>query len=283
MERRRSRHRPAQDKTRRVTNAERFQRGSGNAERGNFPRSEFPVPRFFMVRLQKFLAEAGVASRRASEKIILAGQVSVNGREVRELGSKVDPDHDRVEVDGRRVRTKRKIYVALHKPRRFLCAREEGSPQRLVGDLLPREWGNLYSVGRLDFDSEGLIFMTNDGDFCLHLTHPRYGIRKTYIATVEGKVGGEVLRKLTQGIEDAGETLKAEKAHLISASNSRSVIELEMCEGKNREVRRMFESQGLNVVRLQRIKIGPIKLGELPEGKWRTLTESEIKSLLPKI
>ncbi len=236
-----------------------------------------------MIRLQKFLAEAGVASRRASEKIISEGQVSVNGKLVRELGTKVDPDHDRVEVDGRRIKPKRKIYVALHKPRKFLCAREEDSPRRLVGDLLPREWNNLYSVGRLDYESEGLIFLTNDGDFCLHLTHPRYGVRKTYIATVLGKIAPEAVRKLTQGIEDAGEMLKAERARIFSASNSRSVVELEMREGKNREVRRMFEAQGMTVERLQRIQIGPIKLGELPEGKWRTLTESEIKSLLPKL
>jgi 23S rRNA pseudouridine2605 synthase len=247
--------------------------------------SEFPVHSFecLMIRLQKFLAEAGVASRRASEKIILAGEVSVNGKVVSELGTKVDPDHDRVEIDGRRVKSKRKIYVALHKPRKFLCAREEGSNRRLIGDLLPREWSNLYSVGRLDYESEGLIFLTNDGEFCLHLTHPRYGVRKTYLATVEGKVGTELLRKLTQGIEDAGEILKAERARILSATNSRSVVELELREGKNREVRRMFETQGLTVERLQRTKIGSIKLGELPEGKWRTLTESEIKSLLPKL
>jgi 23S rRNA pseudouridine2605 synthase len=236
-----------------------------------------------MIRLQKFLAESGIASRRASEKIILDGQVSINGKEVRELGTKVDPVKDRVEIDGRRIKPRRKIYVALNKPRKFLCSREEGSPKRLVGDLLPKEWSNLYSVGRLDYDSEGLIFLTNDGDFCLRLTHPRYGVRKTYLATVAGKIGPEMLRKLVEGIEDAGEFLKAEKARLISANNSRSIVELELAEGKNREVRRMFESQNLTVERLQRTKIGPIKLGELPEGKWRTLTESEIKSLLAKL
>jgi len=278
MEGWRTGHRAPQNETRRLTIAKP---GTRNAE--PLTRQQLIFPRFLMVRLQKFLADAGVASRRASEKIILAGQVRVNGREVRELGTKVDPGHDRVEVDGMRLKPKRKIYVALHKPRKFLCAREEGSPRRLVGDLLPREWSNLYSVGRLDYESEGLIFLTNDGDFCLHMTHPRYGVRKTYLATVEGKLGTEVLRKVTQGIEDAGETLKAEKARLLSASNSRSVVELEMCEGKNREVRRMFEAQGLTVERLQRIKIGPIRLGELREGKWRTLTESEIKSLLPKL
>lgn len=283
MERWRPRQRIAQDQARRIANSERGTRKKRSRASFYFriPRSDFCV--LPMLRLQKFLAEAGLASRRASEKIILDGQVAVNGKVVRELGTKIDPDHDRVEVDGRRIKSKRKIYVALNKPRKFLCARDESSPRRLVGDLLPREWNNLYSVGRLDYESEGLIFLTNDGDFCLRLTHPRYGIRKTYLATVEGKIRPEVVRQLTQGIEDAGDILKAEKARLVSATNSSSVVELEMSEGKNREVRRMFEAQGLTVERLQRVKIGPIKLGELPEGKWRTLTEAEIKSLLPKL
>ena len=135
-------------------------------------------------------------------------------------------------------------------------------------------------MGRLDRDSEGLIFLTNDGDFALRLTHPRYGVRKMYRATIEGKVQPPMLKKFLVGIEDAGETLKAEKARLISANNSHSVVELELGEGRNREVRRLFSSQDLNVTRLQRIQIGRIKIGELPLGKWRTLTEPEIKSLM---
>lgn len=283
MERGRPRHRPSQNQSRRLIDAERGTRNAGNQTASfsfRVSRSEFRVS---MVRLQKFLADAGVASRRASEKIILDGQVSVNGEIVRQLGTKVDPAHDRVEVDGRRIKTKRKIYVALNKPRKVLCSREEGSGRRLVSDLLPKEWNNLYTVGRLDYESDGLIFLTNDGDFCLRLTHPRYGVRKTYVAIVEGKIGLEVVRKLTEGILDGAEQLKAARARLVSATKSKSVVELEMTEGKNREVRRMFECQGLAVVRLQRTKIGPIKLGELPEGKWRTLTESEIKSLLSKL
>ena len=138
----------------------------------------------------------------------------------------------------------------------------------------------VYPAGRLDRDSEGLIFLTNDGQFSLHLTHPRYGIRKVYRATVEGRVEPPMLKKFLAGIEDAGETLKAEKAHILSANNSHSVVELELAEGRNREVRRLFASQNLNVTRLQRIQIGRIKLGELPIGKWRSLTEPEIKSLL---
>ena len=131
------------------------------------------------VRLQKFLAEAGVSSRRAGEAIILDGRVTVNGRIVKELGGKVDPAHDRVTVDGAVLRSKRKLYVALHKPRGYVCSRRDELKRRTVGNLLPREWSNLYSVGRLDFESEGLIFLTNDGEFSLRLTHPRYGVRRS--------------------------------------------------------------------------------------------------------
>jgi len=233
-----------------------------------------------MVRLQKFLADAGVASRRAGEQIILAGRVSVNGETIRKLGVKIDPARDRVVLDGTPLKAKRKLYLAVHKPRGYLCTRTDPEQRRILGDLLPREWGSLYPVGRLDSASEGLIFVTNDGDFCLHLTHPRYGVRKKYLATVEGRVTSETLRQFTQGVEDAGETLRAEKARVLDASQSHSLVELELAEGKNREVRRLFESQGLVVTRLQRMQIGKVKLGELPVGKWRTLTEPEIKSLL---
>ena len=233
-----------------------------------------------MVRLQKFLAEAGVASRRASEKIILEGRVAVNGRTVSELGAKVDSTHDKVTVDGAPARTKRKLYVALNKPPGYLCSQRDEFKRRTVGNLLPKEWNNLYSVGRLDFESEGLIFMTNDGEFSLHLTHPRYGVRKKYLASVTGRVESDMLDRITRGVAHEGENLKAEKARVISANNSNSLVELELAEGKNREVRRLFESQGLEVNRLVRTQIGKIKLGELPSGKWRTLTEPEIKSLL---
>ena len=232
------------------------------------------------MRLQKYLAESGVASRRASEEVILAGRVSVNGQIVQTLGAKIRPGEDRIEVDGQPVRARRKLYIALNKPPGFLCTRKDPLERQTVADLLPREWQHLSSVGRLDRDSEGLLFLTNDGQFSLHLTHPRYGIRKVYRATVEGRVEPPMLRKFLNGIEDAGETLKAEKTRLISANNSHSVVELELAEGRNREVRRLFASQELNVVRLQRIQIGRIKLGELPPGKWRSLTEPEIKSLL---
>ncbi len=232
------------------------------------------------VRLQKFLADAGVASRRAGEQFILDGRVEVNGQVVRQLGSKVDPLHDKIFVDGKPVRTKRKLYIALHKPRGCVCSRKDEFDRPTIYELLPREWSNLYSVGRLDYDTEGLIFLTNDGQFALRLTHPRYEIVKKYVATVDGRVEPEMLGKMTRGVFHDGERLKAHKAHLVSAGKSASIAELELMEGKNREVRRLFESQGATVRRLQRIQIGKIKLGELKPGKWRALTEPEINSLL---
>jgi 23S rRNA pseudouridine2605 synthase len=233
-----------------------------------------------MVRLQKYLADTGIASRRAGEQIIVAGRVAVNGETVTVLGTRIDPDHDRVAVDGKPVRTKRKLYVALNKPPGLVCSRNDEHERPTIYGLLPKEWGHLHSVGRLDYPSEGLIFLTNDGEFSLHLTHPRYGVRKKYIATVEGRVTEAMLREFVQGVWHLGEKLKAEKTRLVSASQAQSVVELELAQGKNREVRRLFESQRVTVRRLQRVQIGKIKLGELPVGKWRALTEPEIRSLM---
>ncbi len=230
------------------------------------------------IRLQKYLADAGVASRRAAEQIILDGRVGVNGQIVRLLGTKVDPVHDKVLVDGKPVRERRKLYIALHKPIGCVCSRKDELGRRTVYEYLPKEWQIAATVGRLDFNSEGLIFLTNDGEFALRLTHPRYGIRKKYIATIEGIVEQEMLGKFVRGIFHDGEKLKAESARLVS----KNVVELELSEGKNREVRRLFESQGLMVKRLQRTQIGKIKLGELKPGRWRALTDTEIKTLLLK-
>jgi pseudouridine synthase len=233
-----------------------------------------------MVRLQKFLADAGVASRRASERIILEGRVTVNAAAVTALGTKIDPVHDKIVVDGKPIREKRKIYLALHKPRGLVCSKKDEIGRSTIYELLPKEWQHLHSVGRLDYNSEGLIFMTNDGELSLRLTHPRFGIRKIYIVSIEGRIDAELLRTFEKGVYSEGEKLKAERARLVSTSNSQSVVELELAEGKYREVRRMFETHQRTVKRLVRVQIGKIKLGELRPGRWRTLTESEIKSLL---
>jgi 23S rRNA pseudouridine2605 synthase len=236
-----------------------------------------------MVRLQKFLAEAGVASRRASEQFIVEGRVTVNGHTVSELGTKVDPGHDKISVDGKPVRTKRKLYVALNKPTGYICSRRDPEKRDTVGDLLPAEWAHLFPVGRLDYASEGLIFLTNDGDFSLKLTHPRYGVRKKYRVIVDGRVDQELADRLVKGFSHEGDMLRAEKVRILSTNNSSSLLEIDLAEGKNRELRRMFEVLGRAVTKLQRIQIGSIKLGELRVGRWRTLTEAEIKSLLARL
>lgn len=236
-----------------------------------------------MVRLQKFLADAGVASRRASEELIQGGHVTVNGKTVTELGSKVDPDSDSVSVDGQKVRVKKKLYIAFNKPPKVICSKADPEKRNSCHDYFPREWAHLQSVGRLDFLSEGLIFYTNDGEFALRLTHPRYQVRKKYMVTVKGEVTPELLRSFQKGIFSEGELLRVAEGRILKSNQSHSLVELTLVEGKNREIRRLFETIGFEVERLQRVQIGPIKLGQLPKGKWRTLTGPEIKSLMPGI
>lgn len=232
------------------------------------------------MRLQKVLAAAGVASRRAGEVLIRAGRVSVNGGIVTQLGTQADPDHDEIRVDGAVIHVRQRLHVLLHKPAGYLCSRQPAETRPQVGDLLPREWANLFTVGRLDRDSEGLLILTNDGDFCLRLTHPRFGVPKTYQVRVVGRATPAVVHRLRKGLVDAGERLRAEDARLLSANASHSTLEITLREGKNREIRRMLESQGLQVDCLVRIQIGPVKLGELPRGKYRVLQETEVRALL---
>ncbi len=233
-----------------------------------------------MIRLQKFLADAGVASRRQSEQLISAGKVRVNGKVVQLLGTKVDPARDSVAVENREIRPRRKLYVALNKPPGFVCTRRDPQDRQVVTDLLPKEWGHLFTVGRLDRDSEGLLFLTNDGEFSLRLTHPRYGVRKKYQVVVVGRVETRNTDPFLRGVQHEGDLLKAERVRILSANNSHSTVELELTQGKNREVRRLFELIGRPVEKLKRIQIGPVKLGQLPPGRWRVLGDAEVKSLL---
>ncbi|MCW5558532.1 MAG: rRNA pseudouridine synthase, partial [Verrucomicrobiae bacterium] len=176
--------------------------------------------------MQKFLADAGVASRREAEKLILDGQVAINGHVVRALGTKVVPGADTVTVDGRPARPRRKLYVALNKPPGYLCSRRDPNARRFVAELLPREWAHLFTVGRLDRDSEGLLLLTNDGEFSLRLTHPRYGVTKRYHAWVAGRVLPAEVAPFTRGLEHDGETLRAERVQILEANNSHSTVEL---------------------------------------------------------
>ena len=232
------------------------------------------------VRLQKFLSEAGVASRREGERLILAGRVTVDGQVVRLLGTKVDRAKNEVALDGRPLKPLAKRFVALNKPPKILCTRRDTHERRTVFDLLPADWGHLYTIGRLDADSEGLILLTNDGEFCQKVAHPSHGLLKTYRVTLAKRLGPETLEQLTIGLRDKGEFLKARRARLLSTNNTRSEAELVLAEGMNREVRRMFKALGFRVLRLQRVAVGPVKLGELPPGKWRVLSRAEIASCL---
>ncbi|HRI12195.1 MAG TPA: pseudouridine synthase [Verrucomicrobiota bacterium] len=236
-----------------------------------------------MIRLQKFLADSGLASRRESERFISDGRVAVNGEVVRVLGTKVNPAADTITVEGKEVRPRRKIYVVLHKPAGFVCTRRDPRDRKVVADLLPAEWAHLFTVGRLDRESEGLLFLTNDGDFSLRLTHPRYGVRKKYRVLAAGRVEPRDTEIFLRGVKHEGEFLRADSVRIINANNSHSTVELELSQGKNREVRRLFDIIGRPVERLQRVQVGPIKLGQLPAGRWRVLTESEIKSLLQPV
>ena len=231
-----------------------------------------------IVRLQKHLAASGATSRRGGEAAILAGRVEVNEEVVRRLGTCVDPDRDQVRLDGQLVRPRRRVYVALHKPRGYVCSRRDQGRQALVTDLLPAAWSGLHPVGRLDKESEGLLFLTNDGEFTLRLTHPRFGVCKTYLATVVGRVDGAVLARLTTGVIDQGERLRATRARFVSANASRSVVELQLAEGRHHEVRRLFAGLGFTVERLVRTQIGRIRLGELKPGRWRALAAAELRA-----
>ena len=232
------------------------------------------------IRLQKFLSEAGVASRRQGEKLIVAGKITVDGQVVRLLGTKVDPAKCQISINGKLIRAKAKRFLALNKPPKILCTRQDTHKRPTVFDLLPNDFGHLFTVGRLDSDSEGLVLLTNDGEFCQAVAHPRHGMLKTYHVTLAKRIDSVVLKSLTTGLHEDGDFLKAKHAKLLYANNTRSQVELVLEEGKNREIRRMFKVLGYRVLLLQRIAVGPVKLGELPLGKWRVLSRAEITSCL---
>ena len=237
------------------------------------------------VRLQKLISEAGVASRRAAEQLILDGRVMVNGRTVRELGTRADPVADDVRVDGRRLPRPERRHILLYKPRGYVSTRVDPQKRPTVIDLLERAKirGYFYPVGRLDYDSDGLIILTNDGAFAERLMHPRYQLERAYEARVRGVPDEKSLDRLRKGIVIEGERTQPAVVtlqHVMEGkSTPQAVLEVVLKEGRNRQVRRMFESIGHPVLRLTRIRIGPIRIGTLRPGDMRELTPREIHSL----
>lgn len=234
------------------------------------------------VRLQKFMAEQGVASRRKSEDLIRAGKVKVNGH-VAEIGMKINPRKDLVTVGKQKltnVKNRKMVYIMLNKPRGYVTTVSDELGRKTVMDLLPDFGCRIYPVGRLDKDSEGLLLLTNDGAFTNCMTHPSHEYAKVYRVTVRPSVNDEILINLRNGIEIDGRKTAPCEVTVLTEEENRVVLEFILHEGRNRQIRKMCESQGLEVARLKRISIGPIKLGMLKQGDYRELSEQDVKKLL---
>lgn len=232
------------------------------------------------VRLQKVLANAGVASRRASEELILAGAVKVNGKVVKELGTRINPESDKVTVRGTPIQLDAsRVYLALNKPVGVISSMSDEFGRPDLSQYALRD-DRVYNVGRLDADTSGLIILTNDGELANMLAHPKYGVTKTYFAKVEGLVSSQDIQKLLNGVELEDGLMKADKATLVDSNMMESLVELVIHSGKNRVVRRMFESVGHPVKELVRRQFGPIQLGPLKPGQTRLLSKIEVGALL---
>lgn len=242
------------------------------------------------VRLQKVLAASGVGSRRACEELVEEGAVSVNGRKVTELPAWVDPEQDTITVRGVPIDSgTRSIYVMLYKPKNTVCTAFDPEGRRTVVDLVQHPAASrLYPVGRLDYDTMGLVLMTNDGAMAQALTHPRYGVHKTYRAIVKGVLSDSDMQRLTRGIvmasREHGKTtgatrMAASGLEIVHRDRQRTLVDITLAEGRNRQIRRMFSAVGCPVRKLTRIRMGPLKLKGLRVGEWRELTAAEVRGL----
>lgn len=232
------------------------------------------------IRLQKALSQAGVASRRAAEAMIEEGRVEVNGRVVTTQGLRVDPGRDTIRVDGARIPAPRRhTYLLLNKPRGVVATMDAPEGRETLAQYVPRHQ-RLYHVGRLDTDTEGLIILTNDGEFAHRLAHPSYEVRKTYLVDAEGLIDDRVLHRLEKGLRLEDGPIRPDRVRLVSRGPSRTLVRITLHSGRNRIVRRMMDSVGHPVRRLARIGIGPVRLGDLASGGTRELTREELGTLL---
>lgn len=234
------------------------------------------------MRIQKFLSRAGVASRREAERMVEAGRVRVNGKTLQTLGARVDPERDRVEVDGRRVERPRPVWILLNKPAGVTTTRHDPHAEVTVYELLPPEHAGLRYVGRLDRDTEGLLLLTNEGDAVHGLLHPSRQVPRRYLAVVEGNFGRAEARRLEAGVELDDGTARPEDVRIIGPARGEAgtSVSLVLREGRKREVRRLFAAVGHPVRRLVRTGFGPQELGDLPPGEWRELTAEEREALV---
>lgn len=237
------------------------------------------------IRLQKVLAAAGIASRRASEELIAAGRVRVDGKVVREMGLRVDPDRSIIEVDGERIATaSNKVYLAFNKPAGVITTMHDHPQHRpCVGDYFEDYPERLFHVGRLDMETEGLLLLTNDGEAAQRLAHPKYGVSKTYLAAVRGPLGRDVGKTLREGVVLEDGLARVDTFSVRSSDASRVMVELTLHEGRNHIVRRMLEAVGHPVERLVRTDVGSISLGQLRVGRYRSLNPAEIGKLLTSV
>ncbi|MCH3972080.1 MAG: rRNA pseudouridine synthase [Oscillospiraceae bacterium] len=231
------------------------------------------------IRLQKILADAGVASRRKAEEIIAAGDVRVNDKPVK-VGDKADPKHDKITVKGKLLKTHNSlIYILLHKPRGFITTMSDEQGRKCVADLVKEVPERVYPVGRLDRESEGLLLMTNDGAFANAMTHPSHHVPKTYRVTIHPGITEDQLTQMAVGVVIDGRRTAPAQVRVLHQEKGRVVLEVILHEGRNREIRKMCETLGLEVARLKRTAIGPLRLGMLQPGEWRQLTAQEVKQL----
>ena len=243
------------------------------------------------MRLNKFLAQAGVASRRAADKLIAAGRVKVNGRVVREMGLQIDPDQDKVTVDGKPVSAHRKTftYLLLNKPPGYITSRKDPEGRRTIYELIPARYHRLHPVGRLDFQSEGLVLLTDDGDLTQRLTHPSYQHEKEYWVQVAGQVPDVTLHKLRKGVRLEDGLARARVRYLgkippqqrfwIQPDPKHAWLVFVLHEGRNRQIRRMCQAVGLRVRRLVRVRIDDIHIGDLKPGQWRLASKRQLKAI----
>ena len=232
------------------------------------------------MRLNKFLSNSGVASRRKCDELISQGKVFVNGKVVSELGLQINEKKDKVMVEGKQIKLPSSfVYIKLNKPKGYACTAHDEKGRKTIYELIDTD-ERLFSIGRLDYDTEGLILLTNDGDFANKVAHPKYAIEKEYRVTVEGQIKESELAVLRKGVVVDGERMPSAKVEFLSEDDKFTKLSVVIDEGQNRQIRRMFEAIGKSIRLLKRVRIGQVRLGGLKRGDYRDLTEDELNSLV---